>query len=84
MQQHSSGAVQKLIASRNTAMMRILGRNMVSVTEVAKREGITVQRVRKLLKSDRIPGAIKTYNGWCLIPDEWKYKRKRGGRKKIT
>jgi len=74
-----SNAVQlKLISSRNTAVMRMMGRHMISVTECAKKNGVGISRIHKLIRSDRIPGAYQTENGWWLIPAEWEHKRRTG------
>lgn len=40
----------------------------ITVSQAAERWGISTQRIRILLKGDRIPGAIKPGHDW-LIPE---------------
>lgn len=78
----SARTYKQFISSRNQAVMRTLGRHMISVRECAKNNNVSISRIHKLLSSDRIPGAYQTEQGWWLIPAEWIHKRRTGHEKR--
>lgn len=76
-------SIQKhLISSRNQAVMRIMGRHMISVSECAKKNKVSISRIHSLIRNDRIPGAYQTEQGWWLIPAEWVHNRRTGHEKR--
>lgn len=47
----------------------IINKSIKTVGDVAREQGVTVQRIQKLCKDGRIIGAIKRSGVWVIQPD---------------